>query len=169
MELNRKEAVRIGVTYEDGNIFQHFGQTKQFKFYDTEDGQLVHGEVVTADGASHCSLGSFLFENHVSVLICGNIGAGASKALQAAGILVYAGNCGNADEAVDKLLRKELIYNPAPTCHDHHNCSGEHAENAAPTTAQQDEDTAGHNYFEGGHNHKDSENAGHNARIGYDR
>ncbi|MBQ4421964.1 MAG: DUF134 domain-containing protein, partial [Schwartzia sp.] len=30
-------AMRIAVTYENGEIFQHFGHTEQFKVYDVED------------------------------------------------------------------------------------------------------------------------------------
>ena len=166
MKLNGKESVRIAVTYEDGEIFQHFGQTKQFKFYDTEDGKVIDSKVVEA-GAEHCALGSFLYEEGVSVLICGNLGMGASKSLQAAGILVYGGNRGSADEAVDLLLQKKLVYNPLPNCggHDHSHGCGHHnnPEN------DQDESSSGHNHFEGGHNHQEEENAGHNARTGYER
>ena len=32
--------MRIGVTYEDGNIFQHFGHTEQFKLYDVENEKI---------------------------------------------------------------------------------------------------------------------------------
>ena len=33
--------MRIAVTYENGEIFQHFGHTEQFKLYDIEDGKIV--------------------------------------------------------------------------------------------------------------------------------
>ena len=118
--MKNNDAIRIAVTYENGEIFQHFGQTTQFKIYDTRGGEIIAAEVVGTNGVTHCSLGSYLYENNVNVLICGNLGAGASKSLQAAGILVYGGNQGSADEAVAKLLRKELIYNPAPTCSEEH-------------------------------------------------
>ena len=32
--------MRIAVTYENGQIFQHFGHTEQFKVYDIEDGKI---------------------------------------------------------------------------------------------------------------------------------
>ena len=38
--------MRIAVTYENGQIFQHFGHTSQMKLYDVEDGQTVRAEVV---------------------------------------------------------------------------------------------------------------------------
>lgn len=163
MSLKAKETVRIAVTYEKGEIFQHFGQTTQFKIYDTIGEEITRSEVVDTDGVTHCSLGSWLYENHVNVLICGNLGAGASKSLQAAGILVYGGNSGSADEAVAKLLRKELLYNPVPSCGGHHDHGCHHHE------AETADSCAGHNCYGGGHNHKDEENAGHNHRTGHQR
>ena len=32
--------MRIAVTYENGEIFQHFGHTEQFKVYDVENGKI---------------------------------------------------------------------------------------------------------------------------------
>ena len=35
------KSMKIAVTYENGQIFQHFGHTEQFKVYDVEDGKIV--------------------------------------------------------------------------------------------------------------------------------
>ena len=35
------DCMRIAVTYENGEIFQHFGHTEQFKLYDVENGKIV--------------------------------------------------------------------------------------------------------------------------------
>ena len=43
--------MRIAVTYENGEIFQHFGHTEQFKIYDVEDGNIISSEVVDAGGS----------------------------------------------------------------------------------------------------------------------
>ena len=32
--------MRIAVTYENGQIFQHFGHTETFKIYDVEEGKV---------------------------------------------------------------------------------------------------------------------------------
>lgn len=42
--------MRIAVTYENGQIFQHFGHTQQFKLYNVEDGKVVASEVVGTNG-----------------------------------------------------------------------------------------------------------------------
>lgn len=34
-----EDMTRVAVTYEDGNVFQHFGRTQSFKLYDVEDGK----------------------------------------------------------------------------------------------------------------------------------
>lgn len=166
MSAKKKDVIRIAVTYENGEIFQHFGQTTEFKIYDTLGEKILESNVIGTNGVTHCSLGSWLYENEVNVLICGNLGAGASKSLQAAGILVYGGNQGNADEAVDKLLHKQLLYNPMPTCGEHHDHGCHHHEDHAKDG---EDHCAGHNHYCGGHNHKDEENAGHNHRTGHDR
>ena len=40
--------MKIAVTYENGQIFQHFGHTEQFKLYEAADGKITHAEVVFA-------------------------------------------------------------------------------------------------------------------------
>ena len=80
--------MRIAVTYENGEIFQHFGHTEQFKVYDVENGKIVSSEVVDTNGSGHGALAGVLSALHVDALICGGIGGGAQAAL-AAGTLAY--------------------------------------------------------------------------------
>lgn len=97
--------MRIAVTYEEGQIFQHFGHTEMFKVYDVEDGKVVASEVVDTNGQGH-------------------------GALAQAGIKLFGGVAGSADAAVQALLKQELDYNPDVKCnhhgedhdHEHGNC-----------------------------------------------
>ena len=114
--------MRIAVTYENGEIFQHFGRTEQFKVYDVENGAVVASEVVSTNGNGHGALAGVLTELNAEVLICGGIGPGAQNALAAAGIKLYGGASGNADAAVEALLAGNLAYNPDVQCNHH----GEH-------------------------------------------
>lgn len=120
--------MRIAVTYEDGQIFQHFGHTEMFKLYDVEDGKVVASEVVDTNGQGHGALAGFLLGNKVDVLICGGIGGGAQMALADAGIKLFGGVAGSADTAVEAFLKQELMYNPDVKCnhhgegHEHGNC-----------------------------------------------
>ena len=114
--------MRIAVTYEDGEIFQHFGHAAQFKIYDVEDGRILSSQVVDTSGSGHGALAGVLSALHVDALICGGIGGGAQAALAAAGIRLYGGVSGSADEAAEALAAGQLCYNPSVRCdhHDHH-------------------------------------------------
>ena len=111
--------MRIAVTYEDGNVFQHFGHSKEFKVYEVEDGQVVRAEVIGSNGSGHGALAGLLNDKGIDVLICGGIGGGAQAALAERGIELCAGASGNADEAVAAYLRGELI-NTGANCDHHH-------------------------------------------------
>ncbi len=130
--------MRIAVTYEDGEIFQHFGHTEAFKVYDVEEGKIVNAQVVSTNGSGHGALAEVLHILNADVLICGGIGGGARMALDEMGIKLYGGVSGNADEAVEAFVAGALAYNPDVRCdhHDHqhpeghtcgsHGCGGEH-------------------------------------------
>lgn len=120
--------MRIAVTYESGQIFQHFGHTEQFKLYDVEDGKIVREEIVFTMGNGHGALAGFLAMNKVDTLICGGIGGGAQTALAQAGIRLYGGASGSADDAVQAFLAGTLGYDPDVKCshHDHEHGDGAH-------------------------------------------
>lgn len=120
--------MKIAVTYENGQIFQHFGHTEQFKVYDVQDGKIINSEVLDTNGSGHGALAGFLADNGVETLICGGIGGGAQTALAEAGIKLYGGVSGDADKAVEALLGDELLYNPDVKCnhHDHEHGEGGH-------------------------------------------
>ena len=88
--------MKIAVTYENGEIFQHFGHTEQFKLYQVEDGRVVSAQVLGTDGSGHGALAGFLARAGAEVLICGGIGGGARSALAEAGIRLYPGAAGSA-------------------------------------------------------------------------
>ena len=115
------DTMRIAVSYENGEIFQHFGHTEQFKLYDIEDGRIAAEQIVNTNESGHGALAGFLKAVKADVLICGGIGGGAQAALQEQGIELCAGANGDADEAVQAYLRGELI-NTGANCdhHDHH-------------------------------------------------
>ena len=111
--------MKIAVTYENGQIFQHFGHTEQFKLYEAADGKIIRSEVVDTNGSGHGALAGFLMQQGVDTLICGGIGGGAQAALAEAGIRLYGGVSGDADVAVNALLNGNLGYDPEVHC-DHH-------------------------------------------------
>ncbi len=111
--------MKIAVTYENGNIFQHFGHTEKFKIYEVNDGNILNENVIDTNGSGHGALAGFLTENNVDILICGGIGGGAKTALANVGIMLYGGVQGNADKAVEDYLAGNLIFNPDVMCTHH--------------------------------------------------
>jgi len=130
--------MKIAVTYSNGEIFQHFGHTEQFKVYTVEDDKILSAEVIYTNGSGHGALAGILSDHGVDVLICGGIGSGAQMALIRAGIKFYGGVSGNTDKAVESFVAGNLAYDPDAKCdhHDHHHgddhtcgehgCGGEH-------------------------------------------
>lgn len=115
--------MKIAVTYENGQVFQHFGHTEQFKIYDVEQNQVKSAQVADTNGSGHGALAGFLGQRGVNVLICGGIGGGARNALAQAGIEIYGGVSGDADQAVEALLAGALRFDPNAACSHH---DGEH-------------------------------------------
>ena len=127
--------MKIAVTYENEQVFQHFGHTPAFKIYTVEDGKIVSSEVVPTAGSGHGALAGFLEALGVNALICGGIGGGARFALQDVDIEIYGGVTGDADEAAEALAAGCLGFNPNACCSHHH----------------EDGHSCGHHHHEEGH------------------
>ena len=108
--------MKIAVTYENGEVFQHFGHTENFKIYTIKDGAVSEAHVEPTQGSGHSALAGFLAERNVDALICGGIGQGAKNALAQAGITLYGGVVGKAHDAVRALLNGTLAYDGDATC-----------------------------------------------------
>ena len=89
--------MKIAVTYENGNVYGHFGHTVAFKIYEAENGKILSSQVVDTNGSGHGALAGLLAQQGVDVLICGGIGGGARYALMEAGIAIFGGVTGDAD------------------------------------------------------------------------
>ena len=112
--------MKIAVTYDNGNVFQHFGKTENFKVYEVEDDKVVSSEVIGSNGTGHGALAGLLAEQGINVLICGGIGEGAQTALTEAGIEMVAGAQGNTDDVVEAYLKGELVSTGEISDHHHH-------------------------------------------------
>lgn len=153
---------RIAVTYDNGQIFQHFGRTESFKVYEVENGEVLNSEIIGSNGAGHGALAGLLAEQTIDVLICGGIGGGAMAALEDRGIEICAGAEGNTDTAVEAYLKGELV-SAGVTCDHHgegHSCS-DHEEGHS---------CGGHDGCHGGcgaHNTLEGRNVGKTVRTHY--
>jgi len=111
--------MKIAVTYENGQVFQHFGRTRNFKLYTVEDNHVINREILEITGEGHGALAGILKAHGVNTLICGGIGEGARTALVNAGITLYPGVSGDADSRLAALLDGTLQYDPDTRCAGH--------------------------------------------------
>lgn len=163
--------MKIAATYDNGNIFQHFGKTENFKIYEVENNQIVSAEVISSNGKGHGALAEVLAEQKVNILVCGGIGGGALNALAEAGIEVCAGASGNTDQAVQDYLDGKLVHAGA-TCshHDHaegHSC-GDH-EDGHSCGSHEDGHSCGDGGCHGcgGHSTMEGRNVGKTVKVHY--
>ena len=112
--------MKIAVTYDNGNVFQHFGKTENFKVYEVEDDKVVSSEVIGSNGTGHGALAGLLAEQGINVLICGGIGEGAQTAHTEEGMEMVDGAQGNTDDVVEAYLKGELVSTGANCDHHHH-------------------------------------------------
>ena len=160
---------RIAVTYENGEIFQHFGHTEQFKVYEVEDGNIIKSEIIGSDGNGHGALAGLLDDKGIDVLICGGIGGGAQAALQDHGIELCAGASGDADEAVKAYLRGELV-NTGANCSHHgegHSCGDHEGHSCGDHEGHSCGDNEGHCCGGSGNNGITGKNVGKTCRTHY--
>lgn len=128
------DTMRVATTYDNGNIFMHFGRSEQFKIYDIQDGKVLNEQVVGTDGTGHGALAGLLANGGVDTLICGGIGGGAINALAQAGITVCAGAQGSCDACVEALIAGTLAQTGEATCdcHGHgHDHTHEHGDSCS--------------------------------------
>ena len=160
------DTMRIAVTYENGEIYQHFGHTEQFKLYDIEEGKIINEQIVDTNGSGHGALAGFLQAAKADALICGGIGMGAQTALADAGIMLYAGVRGSADAAAKALAEGTLEYDPDAQCGHHghhgegHECGHHHGEGHECGHHHGDEGCRDH--------HKENHECGHHHGKGLD-
>ena len=119
---HRGNDMKIAVTYENGEVFQHFGHTEQFKIYNIENGKITESQVIGNGGFGHGSLAGYLKDMGVEALICGGIGDGARNMLKSNGIDVFTGNSGNVDDVAKAFIEGKLVRSDRSTCKDNHDC-----------------------------------------------
>ena len=115
--------MKIAVTCENEQVFQHFGHTPGFAVFETEAGQIINEKRVSSGDSGHGALAGLLAEEKIDLLICGGIGGGAVNALTGFGIHVVGGAEGNVREVVEALLDGTLKVREDFHCN-HHHCEG---------------------------------------------
>ncbi|MGE4213897.1 MAG: NifB/NifX family molybdenum-iron cluster-binding protein [Anaerotignaceae bacterium] len=111
--------MKIAIPTQDGAVFQHFGQSKEFTIFDVQDHKILDTKKIDTSDSGHGALAVRLKENDVKLLICGGIGGGAISALTENCIEVLPGVDGLAQQAIIKYLSGEKIGNLEARCNHH--------------------------------------------------
>lgn len=100
--------MKIAVTTQGHQVFQHFGQCQTFTVFTAENGTIQKKTVIDASQNGHSALADFLKAAGVNVLICGGIGGGAKQMLSSVGIQLVSGVEGTIEDAVNAYLAGNL-------------------------------------------------------------
>ena len=110
----------VAITYENGNVFMHYGKTREFILFDIENNEIKNERIIPCGEYSHHTLADLLKLNNVDVLICGGCGAHAIESLEAKGIEIFNGAYGDVYNVINEYLNGNLKFNGASECSCHH-------------------------------------------------
>ncbi len=117
--------MKIAVTCENNNVFQHFGHTPGFAVFEADDNTIISETFLDSGSSGHGALAALLKESAVDVLICGGIGGGAINALGQAGIKVIGGASGDVRAVAEAFVKGTLsVRNDFHCNHHHHHTEG---------------------------------------------
>lgn len=112
--------MKLAVTTQNNQVFQHFGKCPLFTIAEVEDGKLSSTYFLDAAGSGHSALAGLLKDNGVDLLICGGIGQGAKDALAAQGVQLICGVTGPVPEVLAAYLNGTLQSDNSFVCDHHH-------------------------------------------------
>lgn len=102
--------MKIAVTYNEGKIFNHFGNCENFKFYNVVDGKVVSVELINIEPKGQKYGAEFLAGQDITHLICGGLGSEARETLDSLNIEYFPKVKVDADVAVENFIKGELDY-----------------------------------------------------------
>lgn len=122
--------MKIALPIHNGYLNDHFGHSEHYAVYTiSPEKEIVKQDMVSVDQGCGCKSGiaAELATMGVTLLLAGNIGAGAIHHLNNHGITVVRGCTGPALEVVDSYLKGALTDN-GQTCshHSETGCHGHH-------------------------------------------
>jgi len=120
--------MKIAVPYHNGYVNDHFGHTDKYSVFSvSEENNVVNSEIVEANEGCGCHSGiaELLSSQGVTVMLAGNIGAGAIQHLYLNGIVVVRGCSGPVESVINAYLQGAIADNNQ-ICHQHEGCEDKH-------------------------------------------
>jgi len=110
----------VAITYENGNVFMHYGKTRQFAIYDIDNNIITNKKIIDCGEYSHHTLADLLALNNVDTLICGGCGMHAVESLEAKNIKIFNNASGNVDDVIKEFIAGNLKFSGPTNCGCHH-------------------------------------------------
>lgn len=102
--------MKIAMPNDGANLNQHFGKSKSFVIITLDKNEVVDTKEISSVALqhNHGGLSNLLFNEGVSVVITGGIGAGALTPLKEKGLNVIRGASGTIEDVLHKYLEGSL-------------------------------------------------------------
>lgn len=117
--------MKIAIPFQNGFVNDHFGHTENYAVFSINpENKIVDRQLIKAEEGCGCKSGIALLlaREGVTIMLAGNIGAGAINHLYTEGIEVVRGCSGPAEEAVINYLSGN-IHDGGQTCTQHTGCN----------------------------------------------
>jgi len=118
--------MKIAIPTRGNLVDEHFGHCEMYSVFTLNNGKIEHSEVIPSLQGCGCksNIASVLQEKGVSILLAGNLGAGAMNVLNSHNIEVIRGCSGNVKLVAEAYMNGE-IKDKAVSCA-HHENNAEH-------------------------------------------
>ncbi len=116
--------MKIALPSHGNNIDNHFGHCEYFTVYTVDNKNIVNEEIIESPAGCGCksNIAQTLSEIGVKVMLAGNMGEGAVRVLNNAGIEVLRGCSGEVKKVALSWLEGSLK-DSGDSCHEHeHGC-----------------------------------------------
>lgn len=118
--------MKIAMPYLDGKLNPHFGTSREFIVFDSENGSITGKKIISNEVLhNHGGLALLLKAEGANVVIAGGIGRPMAQALEQAGFGVLSGASGDAEQVAKDFLDGTLVTGQAQcSCGGHHHGHG---------------------------------------------
>jgi predicted Fe-Mo cluster-binding NifX family protein len=105
--------MKIAISTDGKNVSEHFGRCPHFTIAEIEQGSVRSMEVIDNPGHSPGFIPRFLYEKGINCIICGGMGARASRFFDELGISAITGVCGTIDSVLQQYAEGILEGGPS--------------------------------------------------------